>query len=131
MCSKAKFSTTRKQLIKQQAKLIKYFGTAESMFAFSRFDELLKIVLSKALSFQNEIADANKRKLRKLAIDARNQLKKVASSQDSAISEMEQQLLDFKKYVDTETGRCKRKINTQSESAIYSCFTSLKRRIYQ
>lgn len=131
MCSKAKFSTTRKQLITQQAKLIKYFGTAESMFAFSRFDELLKIVLSKALSFQNEIADANKRKLRKLAIDARNQLKKVASSQDSAISEMEQQLLDFKKYVDTETGKCKRKINTQSESAIYSCFTSLKRRIYQ
>lgn len=131
MCSKAKFSTTREKLIKQQAKLTKYFGTAESMFAFSRFDELLKIVLSKALSFQNEIADANKRKLRKLAINARNQLKEVASSQDSAISEMEQQLLDFKKYVDTATSTCKRQIKSQSESAIQSCFTSLKINIYR
>lgn len=131
MCSKAKFSTTRKDLIKQQIKLTKYFGTAESMFTFSRFDELLKIVLSKALSFQNEIADANRRKLRKLAIDARNQLKEVASSQDSAISEMEQQLLDFKKYVDTATNKCKRLIMSQSESAVQSYFTSLKISIYQ
>lgn len=101
------------------------------MFTFSRFDELLKIVLSKALSFQNEIADANRRKLRKLAIDARNQLKEVASSQDSAISEMEQQLLDFKKYVDTATNKCKRLIMSQSESAVQSYFTSLKISIYQ
>ena len=131
MCSKAKFSTTRKDLIKQQTKLIKYFGNTESMFAFSRFDYLLKIVKLKALSFQDEIDDANRRKLRKLAIDARNQLKKVASSQDSAITEMKQQLLDFKKYADTSTSKCKMQIKSQSDSAVESCFTSLKKNIYQ
>lgn len=131
MCSKAKFSSTRKDLIKQQTKLTKHFGSAESMFAFSRFDELLRIVLSKASSFQNEIAYANRMKLRKLALDARNQLKEVASSQDSAISEMEQQLLDFKKYVGTATDTCKRQIKSKCESTVQSCFTSLKTEIYR
>ena len=131
MCSKANFSTTRKDLIKQQAKLTKCFGTAESMFAFSRFDDLLKIVLSKALSFQDEITDANRRKLRKLAIDARNQLKEVASSKDSAIAEMEQQLLDFKTYVGSATTTCKMQIKSQCESAVESCLTSLKKDLYQ
>lgn len=131
MCSKANFTPTRKDLIKNQAKLTGHFGTSDNMYAFSRFDESLKIVLEKAASFQNEIAEANRIKLRKLALDTRNEVKGIAASQDSAISEMQQKLLNFKNYVASATQYYKHRINVQSELVITRSFTTLKSSIYQ
>lgn len=99
LCSKAKFSSERKDLQRAQKNLLSYFGNAESIYRFSNFELLIQLVAQKAKNFTPEIVEANKEKHKALLHAMYGDIKKAGTKQSKAIKEFEQKLKKFKKDV--------------------------------
>ena len=63
MCARGHFSSTREDLLRAQKKLLGYFGSADAVLRFSRFDRVMQLVDQKSENYTDEIVEANKQKL--------------------------------------------------------------------
>ena len=63
MCARGHFSSTREDLLRAQKKLLSYFGNADAVLRFSRFDRVMQLVDQKSEHYMDEIVEANKQKL--------------------------------------------------------------------
>lgn len=63
MCARGHFSSTREDLLRAQKKLLSYFGNADAVLRFSRFDRVMQLVDQKSEHYTDEIVEANKQKL--------------------------------------------------------------------
>lgn len=63
MCARGRFSSTREDLLRTQKKLLGYFGSADAVLRFSRFDRIMQLVDEKSENYTDEIVEANKQKL--------------------------------------------------------------------
>ena len=63
MCARGHFSSTREDLLRAQKKLLGYFGSADAVLRFSRFDRIMQLVDEKSEHYTDEIVEANKQKL--------------------------------------------------------------------
>lgn len=63
MCARGHFSSTREDLLRAQKKLLGYFGSADAVLRFSRFDRVMQLVDQKSEHYMDEIVEANKQKL--------------------------------------------------------------------
>lgn len=63
MCAYGRFPSTREKLRRSQKKLLGYFGSADAVLRFSRFDRIMQLVDEKSEHYTDEIVEANKQKL--------------------------------------------------------------------
>lgn len=63
MCAYGRFPSTREKLSRSQKKLLSYFGSADAMLRFSRFDRVMQLVDQMSEHYMDEIVEANKQKL--------------------------------------------------------------------
>ena len=63
MCAYGRFPSTREKLSRSQKKLLGYFGSADAVLRFSRFDRVMQLVDQKSENYTDEIVEANKQKL--------------------------------------------------------------------
>lgn len=63
MCAYGRFPSTREKLRRSQKKLLGYFGSADAVLRFSRFDRVMQLVDQKSEHYMDEIVEANKQKL--------------------------------------------------------------------
>ena len=63
MCAYGRFPSTREKLSRSQKKLLGYFGSADAVLRFSRFDRVMQLVDQKSEHYMDEIVEANKQKL--------------------------------------------------------------------
>ncbi|MBR3619325.1 MAG: 50S ribosome-binding GTPase [Bacteroidaceae bacterium] len=99
LCSKAKFAPSRTDLQRGQGKILKYFGGAESVFAFSQFESLINLVFQKAQNFTKEIVEANKEKHKALLHSMFNEIQNVSEEQGKSICKLENLIKTFQKNV--------------------------------
>jgi len=99
MCSLAEFTEQRPDLIKKQDNFKKIFGGAESMFEFSLFPNLEKVLEDKSEHYIEGIVDANTSKLLSLTRESVKELRSTISSEKEAIEKFQSDLKSFKRSV--------------------------------
>lgn len=99
LCSKAKFAPSRNDLQRGQGKIMKYFGSSDSVFEFSQFESLINVVFSKAQNFTKEIVEANKEKHKALLHSMFTDIECVSKEQENSISKLENLIKTFQKNV--------------------------------
>ena len=130
MCAKASFSNKREDLQRNQEKLIKYFGNADEVLRFSQFHTIRQLVVEKASSFTDEIAEANKQKMISLARRSASSMENALSSGDVDTSDIEQKLRDFKRDVKQILGSAQTNIEQKVPGIIRTKLSKLKNELY-
>ena len=130
MCAKASFSNKREDLQRNQEKLIKYFGNADEVLRFSQFHTISQLVVEKASSFTDEIAEANKQKMISLARRSASSMENALSSGDVDTSDIEQKLRDFKRDVKQILGSAQTNIEQKVPGIIRTKLSKLKNELY-
>lgn len=129
MCAKATFSEKTEylqSLIRNQKKLIKYFGSADKILSFSQFQTLLNTVDSKSQNFSDEIAKANQQKLSALSLKIQRAINnKFSENKDG--SELKLKMLkDFRRSVNSQLSGLGNKVESKAKSCIRREFNSLE-----
>jgi len=131
MCSVANFSPRRKDLIKQQKTLFNYFGSAEAIYNFSEFPKLMEIIEQKSHVYKDEIIEANRQKLKSVALASLQKLLYVSETQSNGMNELERRLKDFRNSVKDEFSKAGRNIEAGCSKAYDSMFENIKTRIFE
>ncbi|HBJ76810.1 MAG TPA: hypothetical protein DDY68_03025 [Porphyromonadaceae bacterium] len=96
MCSHANFSKSREDLISNQRKLLKYFGSADEILKFSHFKEIEELVYEKSIHFTDEIIEANKQKMISMIRRSHNKLNDTIKNQEEKTKKFRLLLRNFK-----------------------------------
>lgn len=131
MCAKAVFSSTREDLANTQRKLLKYFGTPETILQFSQFQTIINIVNDKSQNFTNEIVEANKQKMISLANSVKADLDKVIEEQTEDITKLKEQLRYFRSNSANILSTTKKNLKNKTRGKLDSNYARLKTRIYE
>lgn len=130
MCAKASFSEKSdylQSLIRNQKKLLRYFGSAENVLKFSQFQTLLNTVDNKSQNFKDEIAKANQQKLKALTLKIQRQLDQaMQDNKDEGAALKLKMLKDFRRSVNTELSALPTKIENRVKSCIRQQFNDLQ-----
>ena len=130
MCAKASFSGKTdylQSLIRNQKKLLRYFGSAENVLKFSQFQTLLNTVDNKSQNFKDEIAKANQQKLTALTLKIQRQLDQaMQDNKDEGAALKLKMLKDFRRSVNTELSALPAKIENRMKSCIRQSFNGLE-----
>ena len=130
MCAKATFSDKTdylQSLIRNQKKLLRYFGTADNVLKFSQFQTLLNTVDSKSQNFKEEIAKANQQKFTALTLKIQRLLDKtIQENKDEGATLKLKKLKDFRRSVNSELSALPTKIESRVKSCIRQQFNDLK-----
>ena len=130
MCAKASFSGKTdylQSLIRNQKKLLRYFGSAENVLKFSQFQTLLNTVDNKSQNFKDEIAKANQQKLKALTLKIQRQLDQaMQDNKDEGAALKLKMLKDFRRSVNTELSALPTKIENRMKSCIRQSFNGLE-----
>ena len=93
MSAKAKFSYLREDLIRNQEKLLRYFGgSSNKVLEFSQFKTLINLVEQKSSDFNSEIIEANKQKLISLASKVHRDIEAEMNYQKESLDRLENKL---------------------------------------
>lgn len=134
MCAKASFSGKTdylQSLIRNQKKLLRYFGSAENVLKFSQFQTLLNTVDNKSQNFKDEIAKANQQKLKALTLKIQRQLDQaMQDNKDEGAALKLKMLKDFRRSVNTELSALPTKIENRVKSCIRQQFNDLKTELF-
>lgn len=134
MCAKASFSGKTdylQSLIRNQKKLLRYFGSAENVLKFSQFQTLLNTVDNKSQNFKDEIAKANQQKLKALTLKIQRQLDQaMQDNKDEGAALKLKMLKDFRRSVNTELSALPTKIESRVKSCIRQQFNDLKTELF-
>lgn len=99
LCAKGAFSN-RQDLKGYQDKLNRYFGSAESSFKFSRFNEIEQFVKESSQSYPAMIEQANRQKLQYLKSRLWTNIQKIPTSElEAAKSELDRYLKSVKSAI--------------------------------
>ncbi len=131
MCAKAVFSSTREDLANTQRKLLKYFGTPETILQFSQFQTIINIVNDKSQNFTNEIVEANKQKMISLANSVKADLDKVIEEQTEDITKLKEQLRYFRSNSANILSTTKKNLKKKTRGKLDNNYARLKTRIYE
>ena len=134
MCAKASFSEKSdylQSLIRNQKKLLRYFGSAENVLKFSQFQTLLNTVDNKSQNFKDEIAKANQQKLKALTLKIQRQLDQaMQDNKDEGAALKLKMLKDFRRSVNSELSALPTKIESRVKSCIRQQFNDLKTELF-
>ena len=134
MCAKATFSDKTdylQSLIRNQKKLLRYFGSADNVLRFSQFQTLLNTVDSKSQNFKDEIAKANQQKFTALTLKIQRLLDKtLQENKDEGASLKLKMLKDFRRSVNSELSALPTKIESRVKSCIRQQFNDLKTELF-
>jgi len=132
MSAKASFSSKRKDLIRGQQKLLKYFGgSADKVLGFSQFKTLITLVEQKSSNFKSEIIEANKQKLISLAGNIATDIEQVMESQKNYLANLELNLRTINREVcNNSMDSALRNITNKTRNAITSAYGELKSEIF-
>lgn len=132
MSAKASFSSKRKDLIRGQQKLLKYFGgSADKVLEFSQFKTLITLVEQKSSNFKSEIIEANKQKLISLAGNIATDIEQVMESQKNYLANLELNLRTINREVcNNSMDSALRNITNKTRNAITSAYGELKSEIF-
>lgn len=134
MCAKATFSDKTdylQSLIRNQKKLLRYFGTAENVLKFSQFQTLLNTVDSKSQNFKEEIAKANQQKFTALTLKIQRLLDKTIQENKNEGATLKLKMLkDFRRSVNSELSALPTKIESTVKSCIRQQFNDLKIKLF-
>lgn len=133
MSAKAVFSPKREDLIRNQQKLLKYFGdSADKVLEFSQFKTLMNLVEQKSSNFKSEIIEANKQKLLSLANKIQKDIKAEMDSQKNNLRTLEDNLRTVERDVCNNCmDAASRNISNKTKNAIDSAYTNLKSEIFE
>lgn len=88
----------KNDLVVQQRNYLKHFGSPDSMYEFSRIDDVSKLLQEKLSNFKEEIIESNKTKTKRLLIEHVNELKKMQQEHQAFMLKMK---AEFKKCHET------------------------------
>ncbi len=131
MSAKAEFSKQRKDLIKTQQKLIKYFGNSDRIMKFSQFQALINLVEQKASNFKPEIIEANKQKMISLANQSSNKISYVVEEQKDSLNRLKDKLKEVEGEVCGYLDLARMNIQNKSKNAIDRIYGRLKNDVFK
>ena len=118
MCSNARFTPQRPDLIKQQKRLLSLFGSSESALKFSRFEEITQTVQYMSTNFREYILEANNQKFQACVHTISKRLNSCSESNSVGIKTLCKQLNDFKSRVSSDISNCKDSISKSVSNTI-------------
>ena len=121
LCAKAKFASSRDDLLKGQKKIVSYFGDRESVYQFSQFQSLVEEVSQKSVDFKREIVEANKEKHKALLQSIQTELECESEKQREMILTLEKHIKEFQDNVSKDYNYAKENIKKKAD-AIYDQF---------
>lgn len=132
MCAKAEFSPKRDDLLRYQSKLLTLFpGGAEEILRFSLFPSLVELVKERSANFHQEIAEANKHKLVKLARRIEKDITETIAKQRESIDKLQGELSSFKRDVcQNAFNSAKRDISFYVNTDIEKAYRQLKNDLF-
>lgn len=114
LCAKANFSPERKDLISIQTDLMDLFGDAETVFTFSRFQQVVDTVHEMSKKYKELILQSNKDKVMALARRSIVDVNSCISQEREALNELDQKLKVFEHNVTNTKTRALRKLNVKN-----------------
>ncbi len=126
MCANATFSSERQDLIKNQKKLLKYFGSSSEVLQFSQFQVLVDLVFKKSKNAQEEIVESNKNKLVSLIKRAYKSFSATTTEQSEIISRKLQEHNNFKNAIAEIFDDAKIHLRKQCDLEINGAFNQFK-----
>ena len=99
MCAKAHFAANRNDLTKTQKKLVSYFGSADEVFKFSHFQEIIYLIQSKTEHFDEELISANKQKLVALCNHVNDDISKLVDAKTIGIQKLVENLKQYQNVI--------------------------------
>lgn len=126
LCSRAKFSPTRKDLVKAQNKLSSYFGNYDSIYNFSRFESIIDVVYGKAKNFTQEILEANKEKHKTLLRSMHDEISSVSESQYNSIAALREEIDSFVKNIKKDFLSSKNRLSSIAQKEYDRLFAELE-----
>lgn len=125
LCSVAHFAPERSDLENTQNKLTNYFGDKNTIFEFSRFNEIIQLIRNKTDNFEAEILAANKQKLQAQYNRIINDIANTIESQQHDFELLQRGLITYKNDVKSVVSSAKNNIKQQTDSATDSEFNNL------
>lgn len=126
LCSKAKFSPIRKDLLRSQGKLLSYFGNYDSIYEFSGFESIIDVVSSKASNFKQEILEANKEKHKTLLRAMYNEISCVSKLQYDRIVELKGKIESIVKNIKNDFTSSKNRLSSIAQREYDRLFAELE-----
>lgn len=130
MSAKASFSPTRTRLVRGQAKLLRFFKSAENVLRFSQFQTLMNLVEEKADSFASEIERSNLRKLQGFAMRVDGAIDAVFAQHEDVAGTKLKLLKEFRRTANAQLSNLPLVVDSQLASKLRTQYDSVKARTY-
>lgn len=109
-----------------QRKYLSAFATAEAMHRFSRIDDAAGILAAKALTFREDIVEANKSKVRELLASTLVVLNGTLKDHQEFMARVEPELTTSRASVDQAIASFSRLALGARQSQVHKCFNSME-----
>lgn len=129
LCAVARFPSDWTDLIGIQAKVMKQFGTAEKLMAFSHFREITELISQKAGNYNEEIVEANKQKLLSMGRFFINSLNAEIDAQSNNIDKFSEELKTYKRELSIIFSDTKNSLKNHLRSKNDILFSALQQNI--
>lgn len=126
MCAKATFAPQREDLIKNQKKLLGYFGSADGVLRFSQFQTIINLVKTKSENFLDEIIEANKQKQVSIARNIAKRLEHILESKQNEFKILKDAIRNYKDSSMQAFSSMRSFLNNRMPNIIDNEFNSLK-----
>lgn len=127
LLSVAEFHKSRIDLIGSQEKVIKYFGSREKVFEFSRFSEIEGLIQSQLANFSQNIISANRNKLYGLSKRIILGLKAIQDEENMKMEALDWQLTTFKRAIIGYSNDIIPKMRGEMHSEVLEALSALRR----
>ncbi len=126
LCSKATFSQERPQLNDSQATLKAIFESADAIYDFSRFNQIVDLIRQKTEHFDEELIAANKQKLVALCNKTTQELTAFEQAESVDITRLKDRIKQYQREIKKSISKTKSNIRASMMSKSEQQFSSLQ-----
>ena len=127
LLSIANFHKSRTDLIRNQCKIVEYFGSSDKVWEFSRFSDVEQLVRSQSSDFSKNIVDANRNKLQSLTKRIVSGLSDILEEQSKMLDAYDKQLTSFKNSVSSSRNDVLSLMRQEMNSEVTQALVALRR----
>lgn len=126
LCSKATFSKERPLLNKTQVKLKAIFESADAIYDFSRFNQIVELIRQKTEHFDEELVAANKQKLVALCSKTTQELTAFEQTESGDIIRLKDRIKEYDREIQKSISNTKSHLRSNIMSKSERAFSSLQ-----
>ncbi|MCF0206720.1 MAG: glycine zipper family protein, partial [Bacteroidales bacterium] len=130
MCAYANFDKNRADLLKQQKNALEYLGSSETVFSFSNFSSIIRLIQDNTNNYRTVIEEANRQKLRSIIRRNYEQIDEIIQMNSGQISSAKEKLTRFSRICRDIVDVQNQRIQNEVASSINDKFVRFKKICY-